>query len=158
MKIRKILVPVDFEECSTAALEEAIGFAKVFDATLELLHVLRVPAWTPGELIVFGSGFDRDQWEEVALRNANTALKSLAEEASRRGASATYRAEVGVPADAIVAASAGNDIVVMGTHGRGVMGRILLGSVANDVSRRASCPVLTVRAAALVPERTTLSP
>ena len=153
---QRILVGVDFSPESDAAIRTAIGFARAFDAAITLLHVHELPTMMNG--IVPGADSDTDAHE---MRDA--AQAQLDELVSRLRASdprtleggMTVATEVagGVPADVILErARSGNfDLVVVGTHGRTGLQRLLVGSVAEAVIRGAPCPVLTVHLPAAVP-------
>lgn len=147
--IAKILVPIDFSDGATAALELAAMFAKRFSASIELLHVWAPPLMIPMPVGVVISGVEQPMsLEELARTTAGTQMKDLVEPLRRQGIETHARVAIGTPANEIVElAKLGHfDLVVMGTHGRGVLAHALLGSVAERVVRRASCPVLTVRA------------
>ena len=80
---------------------------------------------------------------------AEETLEARAADLSQSGTKASWRVQVGVPFEEIVkiAEEERADMIVMGTHGRGGLNRMLLGSVAERVIRLAPCPVLTVREA-----------
>ena len=147
--ISKILVPVDFSDGSRAALELAASFAKRFDASMELLHVWAPPTMVPMPLVVVTSGAEQPMTlEELARTTAGTQMKDLVEPLRKQGIETHARVAIGTPAREIVdLATLGHfDLIVMGTHGRGLIAHALLGSVAEKVVRHAQCPVLTVRA------------
>lgn len=149
-----IIVPLDGSELSEQALPYATLFGKLLGADLCLLHVI-----TEGEQHEFIAR--REQLRELYLPYRQTEPDAgptirhhdesyLAGKLSAlHGAGIEARTEVvfGVPADAIVAAAerSGASMIVMSTHGRGSVGRWLVGSVAHKVIRMASCPVLAVR-------------
>lgn len=146
--IKKILVPVDFSEGSKAALDLAATFAKTFGATLELLHVWAPPTMVPMPLVVVTSAAEQPMsLEELARTTAGTQMKDLVEPLRKQGLEVHARVAIGTPAREIAElAGLGHfDLVVMGTHGRGLLGHALLGSVAEKVVRHAPCPVMTVR-------------
>jgi nucleotide-binding universal stress UspA family protein len=154
LTIRIILHPTDFSSRSVNALEVACALARERGARLVLLHV--VPAGTP----VTGDG---DAGELERAERFQSDLKSYRDEMSRKLARVPVPLPEGRverlieegPVGAVVVRLAHErpcDLIVMGTHGRtGELGR-LMGSVAGDVSRGASCPVLTVRDPAPVAE------
>jgi nucleotide-binding universal stress UspA family protein len=142
--MRKILAATDFSPCSDAALDLAVDLARRQDATLTLLHVCELPSYT-----YFGGGVyvpSPELVEEIqkdAQRGLNAARARLAE----RGVVVDTRSIVGVPGHEIVgfAREHGYDLIVVGTHGRRGLKRLLLGSVAETVVRTAEVPVLTAR-------------
>ena len=144
--LKKILVATDFSEPSEAALAYGRELARTFGAKLTVLYVV----------------------ENVLTRAYGTEGFVLAEPDLQAGLEASARAQVdallsaedrdvlrasgrvitsNAPAAAIVtcARDEGVDLLVMGTHGRGAMAHLLMGSVAERVVRTAPCPVLTVR-------------
>ena len=143
MTIRKILVPTDFSECSDGALEYGRHMADTFGAALHVLHVVQDPYTQPWAAEAFPAALGDllAQWEEQARRRM---LDSVPED---RRATATVATRTGSPFLEIVryAEEQQVDLIVIGTHGRGPLGHMLLGSVAEKVVRKAPCPVLTVR-------------
>jgi len=141
---RKILCPVDFSEPSRQAMHVAAQLARERGAELMLLHVYQAPGVSFPEA-TFMAG------DEILRQLLEMVLKSLAEwksQAERIGAShvSTHTA-MGTPYAEILrfAEKQEVDLLVMGTHGRTALMRVLIGSVAEKVVRHAPCPVLTVR-------------
>ena len=141
--IKNILVATDFSEASNAALAYGRTLASHFGAALQVVHVV--------ENIVLrnvtADGFV-GVLPEVQLEVEAEARKQLDEALSGgepQGSGLVLTSNV--LADAIVshAATAGVDLIIVGTHGRTGVSRLLLGSVAERVVRAAPCPVLTVR-------------
>jgi nucleotide-binding universal stress UspA family protein len=142
---RTILVPTDFSEHAEAALAYAAGLAGPLDATIHLLHVIALTATGMPELGVVYSSMD----VEAATLAAQRKLDELAARYRDRVALGPTRVEIGDARLAIdqVAELLGADLIVMGTHGRSGLRRMLMGSVAESVVRTAPCPVLSVRRA-----------
>lgn len=152
--LRRILVPVDFSECSDAAIEHALYLRKHLDARVSLLHVWESPVYTGVEsmLLIEGPSEQRMSLAEYVRTQAERAMEKLLEDLAARGEQGLEaRVVAGDPASTIVDASAEHDLVVMGTHGRGVIAHLLLGSVAERVVRKARCAVLTVHSPATSP-------
>jgi nucleotide-binding universal stress UspA family protein len=127
-----------------AALEMATSLARDRGAKLLIVHVEEPPvAYGGGELYY---GIDEPNRED---------LKRMLDEVVPTDPSVEYehRLMIGSPASAIVhlAEKEGVDMIVMPTHGRTGLLRVLMGSVAEEVVRKAKCPVLTVKAAATKP-------
>ncbi len=143
----RILVPIDFSAPSDAALEYARTVATRFGASLHLLHVAEDPyrALYSAEVYVPEVEGLRDE----ILADATSRLKNRLQSSDIRELNATAEAVIGTPAGAIVEYAGAHeiDLIVMGTHGRGGMSHLLMGSVAERVVRTAPCPVLTVRQA-----------
>jgi nucleotide-binding universal stress UspA family protein len=138
--LKRILVPHDFSETSAEAVRYAIALARNFDARLFFLHV----------------GHDAvNQFEVEFPIGLEGALEDGVRERLLRIVTPLENAELlpefavrpGTPATEIVRYAEDEDIdlIVMGTHGRGFMGHMMMGSVAEKVVRTAPCPVLTVR-------------
>lgn len=141
--LRRILVPTDFSPCSDAALNTAITLASAFDAAITLLHAYEIPAYSyPGA--AFLPVVDITKSIEKA---AQTALVTKLNEVIPRWPRAEGLLRCGSPPREILDAtkSLDVDLIVMGTHGRRGVERVLLGSVAARVVRTSPVPVLTVR-------------
>lgn len=141
-RLKQILVPVDFSECSRKALLYALPFARQFGAGITLLHVVEA-AYALGE---FGA-VEYPTLEADLRKAAERRLGELAvEQIGTRVAFAT-RVRSGRPATEIAAAAREleADLIVIATHGHTGLKHVLLGSVAESVVRHAPCPVLTVR-------------
>ena len=146
MYAKKILVPVDFSENSEAALDWATVLARDTGATLLIVHVETVPLTTGGGEYIYA--IPEPPTQELLERLNKVLPKDPA-------IAVVPRLLAGDPADAIIrtAESDGADMIVMGTHGRRGITRLLMGSVAEAVVRRAPCPVLTVKQPAEVLEK-----
>ena len=144
---KRILVPVDFSPPSDAALEYARSVAARYDASLHLLHVAEDPyrAFYSAEVYVP----EVEGLREEVLSDTEKRLKNQLRPPDVTEFHATAESIIGTPAGSIVEYATGHDIdlIVMGTHGRGGMSHLLMGSVAERVVRTAPCPVLTVREA-----------
>ena len=142
---KRILVPTDFSAPSDAALECARTVATRFGASLHLLHVAEDPYRALYSAEVYVPEFEglRDQIVADAIDRLNGRLRT----SDIHDLRATADTVIGTPAWSIVEYATGHDIdlIVMGTHGRGGMSHLLMGSVAERVVRAAPCPVLTVR-------------
>ena len=143
--VKTILVPTDFSDASASALEFARALAEAFRSTLHLLHVVQDPYVQPWAAEAFGVSLAGvlERWEQDALGQLQTLVP--AEEQQGRPVQAVTR--VGHPFVEILnyAAEQNIDLIVMGTHGRGPVAHMLLGSVTERVIRKSPCPVLTVR-------------
>jgi len=152
-QITRILVPIDFSPSSRAALEYATFLAGETGAALEVLHVWEPPGYVgPDTLALLPVAAGQPGWEQTRLDVTREVDQFLAK-AGVRPKQVSVRVEAGEPSDKIlsVASDGGADLLVMGTHGRTGLARLLIGSVAEAVVRRATCPVLTVRVASKAP-------
>jgi len=144
MAFQKILCPIDFSAGSRQAMHAAVRLADEAGAELVLAHAWYVPP------VAFGAEYAlaAELMEEIRA-DAQDALDAAAREAAELGARrVSSRLLAGSPPHELVRALEEDpafDLVVMGTHGRTGLARVLLGSVAESVVRRAPCPVLVVR-------------
>jgi universal stress protein A len=143
--IKRILVPTDFDICSTSTIRYAAELAEKFGAELVLLNVVQdlalampdavMPTPVPAPVIT------------QLIEAAKTGLENLVTAENLSRFSPKLEVRVGSPAGEIVATANDlkADLVCIGTHGRGGIAHFLLGSVAEKVVRQAPCPVLTIR-------------
>jgi nucleotide-binding universal stress UspA family protein len=145
--LRKILVPVDFATHSAHAVEVAAELARRYEGSLDLVHVFDPMAYPlPDGYVVF----TRPQLDEMFAR-FDEELAKYQQAAQRAGMTRVQTHVRQGPCAAEIcdfAREGAFDLIVMGTHGRKGLNRVLLGSVAERVLRGAPCPVLTLRAEA----------
>ena len=142
MKIKTILVPVDFSSHSEKAMETAVEFAKAFGAEVHLLHAYSLPVGVVGP-------YDYQIPANILTDMRESAKKRVDEEVSKLADSGVPASGViteGLPTQAILdtAEQLGADLIVMGTRGLTGLKHVVLGSVAERTIRQATCPVLTV--------------
>ena len=145
--IKRILVAVDFSECSWLALARADELAKALGAKLHLLHVWQAPAFVSPEAMV-GVTPREQTLAQLVHREAEKLLESFVQRARDAGIGVeSARVADGDPARTIVeeADKGDYDLIAIGTHGRTGLSHLLLGSVAEKVVRKASRPVISVR-------------
>lgn len=135
-------MPTDGADEGDRAVAHAADLAAAHGAELLALYVVNTASYggLPMETSIEGI-------TQVLENEGESALDRVREVAAERDVSATGRLVQGTPSREIVAAADGDgcDLIVMGTHGRGGLNRLLLGSVAERVVRRSPAPVLTVR-------------
>jgi nucleotide-binding universal stress UspA family protein len=140
LPIRTILHPTDFSEPAGEAFRLACSLARDHGARLIVLHVATMPAagYAEGLYVPPPEGYLDELREQLSGLQAGDPKVML-----------EHRLVEGAPVSEIlrVASEPGCDMIVMGTHGRTGLGRLLMGSVAEQVVRRAPCPVVTVRVA-----------
>ncbi len=143
--VRQILCATDLSEASAAAWEEAQLLGRLSHAELLLLHVV-APIVFPGEGYFPPQAYQ--EWVDAVHREAHDGMDRLLEKVTGPLLKVRSRVEQGTPAERIlqVAREEGANLIVMGTHGRTGLPRLLLGSVADRVVRQATCPVITVPA------------
>jgi nucleotide-binding universal stress UspA family protein len=146
MRLKRILVATDFGEAAHVALTYGRELARTFGATLDVLHVADnfFARGFAGEGYIAAYPQMQSDVEDAAAKNLAALLSD--EDRAVLGATAIVRSST-APALTIVdyASDTSVDLIVMGTHGRGAMAHLLMGSVAERVVRMAPCPVLTVR-------------
>ena len=142
---QKILVPVDGSFTSSYALQEAVKLAKQLDACLELVHVYEDTIYLVDE-----NYFNYEELQKTIRTRGEEILASAAEIVSAASIpveTKLIQSDTGQISSVLVeeAESWQAELIVIGTHGHSGLSRLLLGSVAEGVSRSASVPVLLVR-------------
>ncbi len=147
IRFERILFPTDFSDLALVALSHAVQLTDVFDAELHCLHVVdeayqywsamgpeSIPVGPPSADLLELAGERMDQFRNEHLAD----LKQ----------GPITQVTVGRPFTEIIAYARGKSInlIVMGTHGRGAITHMLLGSTTEKVVRKAPCAVMTVRA------------
>lgn len=143
IQIRKILFPTDYSKCSDEAFVRALWLAEWYGAELHILHVLLPLESDPHNLSHSLPPLKAVQEQVDRLPGARKA-----EEAPYAGVSIIADTVRGVSASSTILEYASDhdiDVIVMGTHGRRGLNRLMMGSVAEDVVRMAPCAVMTVR-------------
>lgn len=139
-----ILVPVDGSQTSNSAVGKATGMAKAFNAKLTLVSVIdNYPFAGVGDI-----AYGQVEYTEAAMANANRALNAAEELVEGAGLKADRRViEEHVIHEGILhtAKELGVDLIVMGSHGRHGLEKLLLGSVATRVLERSHVPVMVIR-------------
>jgi nucleotide-binding universal stress UspA family protein len=133
-----VLHPTDFSENSEFAFRVACALARDYKARMVLLHVI------PPPMVIYAGGpVPAETWPSV--EEVKEKLRKL--EGRAHHVRVESHVMEGDPVDMIVRAAeeTGCDVIVMGTHGRTGLGRLLLGSVAESVIRKAPCPVLSAK-------------
>jgi nucleotide-binding universal stress UspA family protein len=143
--LKHILVPTDFSESSKVALRYALALADRFGACIHVLHAIQSPFEQPWAAEIYAVSMA--DFEQAARRESDTQMAQMLTDAERQKYCACLVTETGPPFLTIVnyAQREPIDLIVMGTHGRGAIAHLLIGSVAENVVRKAPCPVLTVR-------------
>jgi len=137
MNAHKILFPTDLSPASEFCLQQATDLARARGATLLICHVEEPPLAYGGGELYYGL--------PVEQRDLRTALEAVVP--THSAVPFEHRLRSGDPASEIVrlAEEEAVELIVLGTHGRTGLKRLLMGSVAEAVVRRATCPVLTIK-------------
>ena len=144
-RIRRILCPVDFSECSRHALDEAIGIARLYDASVTVLHVF--PEAIPADPFAGLPEFQPFRLTDAHRKHLFDHMKAFAASEGADAHRVEFALREGTDIDAEILVSATQiepDLIVIGTHGRSGFQHLMLGSVAEKVLHKARCPVLTV--------------
>ena len=144
IRIKNILVPTDLSEYSRYALPYAVEFARSYDATLHMVHIIE-PLWGASHaLYAEFPGPVGDNLESLKASNAQS-LEELAAEVKE--VPVQTQVLVGPPHVQIVRYGRDKaiDLIVLATHGRTGLSHVLIGSVAEKVVQMAPCPVLTIK-------------
>lgn len=139
LTIRRVLHPTDFSDRSRPAFDLACALARDYGAEVVVLHVAQLPLLMPVEGMLVPTPMGEMEASRGPLERIRPADP---------GVPVSHRLVEGDPAEEILKAAADTaaDLIVLGTHGRGGLSRVLMGSVAEAVVRKAACPVLTVKA------------
>lgn len=134
----EILLPTDGSAGVERAIEEAVGIAAATGARLHVLYVIEPLYW---------SEVNAERLLDALEEEGERAAEAVAERAEAAGVAVATGIRRGYPSEAILeyADEEGIDLIVMGTHGRRGLSRMLLGSTTERVVRAAEVPVLTVR-------------
>ena len=139
MSIREILVPIDFSATSLKSLQYAVPFAKQFDAKLTLVHVVEMPVYPESPYSV---PLGPEELEAIKKELAQICAAKIPPE---------IPVEIAVRQNSVfegileVARENSTDLIITTTHGRTGLKHLVMGSTAEDIVRRAPCPVLVVR-------------
>ncbi len=137
-RLKEILVPVDFTDCTEKALFYAIPFARQFGATVTLLHVIEQPFVPAAEFgMVVPVDVSADAMHELEKLRARVARQIRCRSMIRPGGAEYEIVKAAQELDC--------DLIILGTHGRTGMNRLLMGSTAERVVRKSGCPIFVVR-------------
>jgi nucleotide-binding universal stress UspA family protein len=143
MAFRSILVPVDYSEASQRALELALTLSD--SANVTVVHAWDRPAYVGEEMVTHADG-SRRSLTELIRDNAEREMTEFLAKVGSIGPNCKHHLITGDPVAAIIAEASkpGYDVLVVGTHGRTGMTKLLLGSVTEKLIRLSPIPVLTV--------------
>ncbi len=152
--IKRILLSTDFSECSVQATQHAFYLAAQLGAELHMLHVIEdlravVPDYHYGAV-----EWPKELFEQMQSRAQSSLKELVAAQGEAQQQYPVLAVRQGRPFEQIVEYAEQHhvDLIVIGSHGRTGLGRLLMGSVAERVVRHASCPVLVVHPAVIESE------
>jgi universal stress protein A len=143
MQAKRILFPTDFSHRNDAALEFASTLARESAGVLHILHVDDMKDFYDPLAVAGPDESTADIWDRSKVRERLLRVKPCASSVEYK-----HHFREGIAADEIVACATDEDIdlIVMASHGRTGLERLLLGSIAEEVLRRVNCPILIVKA------------
>ncbi len=148
MEFKTLLVPYDFSPCAARALDTAVALAERFSSKVIVLHVVPPAATVPIEALgaPFGMSLPQVPLQDLLVAREQE-LETILEPFKKAGGAVVTRVVIGDVADEIQTAITKDspDLLIVGTHGRTGIGHFLFGSVAEDLVRTATVPVLTIR-------------
>ncbi len=124
MSFENILIPVDGNELTNAAVDQGVALAKLANGKITALYVVE---------------------SKKKLTSAHSATEYILKKCKDEGVEVTELIENGIPAPVILKKSSDYDVIVMGTAGKKGMTKLIVGSVAESVIRSSMCPVIVVR-------------
>lgn len=137
----RFVVACDGSDPSLRALRRALPLARASGAALDLVYVIEEPPVSP---FVQWAGLDADYVRGLLEEQAAKARETTLAVTRAAGAEAEFRILRGRPVEELLNTAQGADLLVLGTHGYRGMDRMLLGSVADTLLRRAEVPLLVV--------------
>ncbi|MFN3344534.1 MAG: universal stress protein [Chloroherpetonaceae bacterium] len=142
IRIQKILCPVDFSAPSRNALRYAHEFAKAMNAKITVMHVIQ-PQPIAADVNVPYVPLEVD-----LEKSAKEDLERIVNDEAQAGVVVEHVIAFGLPSECIITQAQKEDVdlIILGTHGRSGLSRLLMGSTAENVIRHAACPVLVVKA------------
>jgi len=140
LRFQKIIVPVDLDKNTNKLVNYALYIAAQFDAEVIFLHTVEFIVM--GEMALGNPTYD--DYNTSRKDAATKALKTIIEENAGKGLKLSSRVLMGDTVDEILACASDIhcDLIIMGSHGKRGLEKILLGSVAERVLKNAHCPVL----------------
>ncbi len=149
MAPKTVLVPIDFSDDSIAALDYAIELTKPFGPEIIVLYVLE-PIYYASAADMYATSPNLTVLIDEQRKAGRDQLAHIEAGLLKRKIKARALMRTGAPASAIVdsAKKLKVDMIVMGTHGRTGLMHVMIGSIAENVVRKAGCPVVTLRSGA----------
>ncbi len=141
MKIKKVLIPSDFSELSTKAIDVAFPMVKQLGAEITFIHVIERLDHPDDMTALFDEGY------AYMMDRARALLNDLVIRSTQENIKANSEIANGIPYVEIsrMAEELGADLIIMGTHGRKGLDHMLMGSQTERVVRMATCPVTTIK-------------
>ncbi len=144
-RYKNILIPVDGSKLSTMAFEQGLSLAQMVDGEVTVMHVIEPHSYEtiPFDVTDVHTAFSTIETESKA--HAESMLNDLVKKGKAEGVTVLKIIVKGNVPNEIIQQSSNFDIVIMGTLGQSALSSLIMGSVAEKVSRHACCPVMLVR-------------
>ena len=139
----RIIVPIDGSEVSKKAAKKALDLAQASDIRVVAMHVINVPDLP--SLDAYPGALRYQEMHELIQKEGQLYLDELEELGKQMGVNVSKKLVEGHPAEEIIKEAREDDLIVIGSKGRTGLDRLLMGSVAENVARHASCPVMIVK-------------
>ncbi len=138
----RIIVAVDGSEVAKKAATKALALAKSTDIPVVAMHVINIDLYIYQTELVYPTEIPL---QELIQKEGHDYLDEIVTLGEQMGISVSKKLVEGHPAEEIIKEAHEDDLIVMGSKGRTGLDRLLLGSVAENVARHASCPVMIVK-------------
>ena len=139
----RIIVPVDGSEVAKRAAKKALALAQATDIKVVALHVMNVPDLPSSYAYPGAIGYQ--EMHDFIQKEGQLYLDEIEQLGNQMGVTVSKKLLEGHPAEEIIKEAKEGDLIVMGSKGRTGLDRLLMGSVAENVARHASCPVMIVK-------------
>ena len=139
----RIIVAVDGSEVAKRAAKKAFALAQSIDIPVVALHVMNVPDLPSSS--AYPGAIRYQEMREFIQKEGQLYLDELEQLGNQMGITVSKKLLEGHPAEEIIKEAQEGDLIVMGSKGRTGLDRLLMGSVAENVARHASCPVMIVK-------------
>jgi nucleotide-binding universal stress UspA family protein len=139
----RIIVPVDGSEVAKKAAKKALELAKSTDTEVLALHVVNIPGVY--DLYAYPTEIPYHPLHELLRKEARSYLDEIEKLGKEMGVKVLTKHVDGHPTEEIIKEAKEDDLIVIGSKGKTALDRLLLGSVAENVARHASCPVMIVK-------------
>ena len=139
-EFKKILIPTDGSKANERAVEKGLSLARLVGAKAKILYVVDTSTFRdipPDEMITNVTGRMESQGDDI--------LSKIEDRAEEMGVETERSIQKGHPAEVIIDESSEHDIIVIGTHGRSGLSKLLVGSTTEKVVRHSKCPVLVIK-------------
>ena len=140
---QRIIVPVDGSEVAKRAAKKALALAQATDIKVVALHVINIPDLPSS--YAYPGAIRYQEMRDFSQKEGQWYLDEIEQMGNQMGVTVSKKLVDGHPAEEIIKEAQKGDLIVMGSKGRTGLDRLLMGSIAENVTRHASCPVMIVK-------------